>query len=482
MTRILLTMLALPAVALADEPKADKKAPKPLPIAELKRAEAVSFEKEILPILAAKCQACHAGKITEGKLDLSTYAAMMKGGATTGGVIAAGKSGESSLFLRSAHIRGPIMPPKNEGDPLSPQELALLKLWIDQGAKPPAVDAKITRTVTLSLPPAMVKPVRAVAINADKTVVAAGRGNQVHLFDAKTGEFKATLVDPELKTPDGKPAAAAHISLVEAMAYSPDGKTLATGSFRELTLWDVTAGKPKARIGGFADRVVTIAFSPDGKLIATGGGAPTEDGEVKLFDAAGKLVTEFKNAHSDQVFGVSFSPDGKLLATGGADKFVKVFEVPAGKLVKSFEGHTNHVLDVGWTADGKKLVSCGADSDKMVKVWDYEKGEKLRDMTTHKNQTTRLVFVPKTATFITCGGDGGSNLWNADNGGNQKNFPGAKDFLYAVAVSGDGKVVAHGGEEGVVRLYNGDNGQLIKELLPAGESPKKIDPPTPPKK
>lgn len=483
MPRTLLALLLLPAVALADDPKDSKKAPpKPLPIAELKRTDTVTFEKEILPVFAAKCQACHAGKITEGKLDLSTYASMMKGGATTGGVISAGKSAESSIFLRSAHLKTPIMPPKNEGEPLSPQELALLKLWIDQGAKPPAVDSKITRTVTLSLPPAVVKPVRAVAITPDKTIVAAGRSNQVHLFDAKTGDFKTTLVDPELKTADGKPANAAHISLVEAMAYSPDGKTLATGSFRELTLWDTEKGTPKARITGFADKVVTIAFAQDGKTFATGGGAPTEDGEVKLFDATGKLITEFKNAHSDTVFGVCFSPDGKLLATGGADKFVKVFEVPAGKLVKTFEGHTNHVLDVGWTADGKKLVSCGADADKMVKVWDYEKGEKVRDMTTHKNQTTRLVFVPKTPTFITCGGDGGSNLWNADNGGNQKNFPGAKDFLYAVAVSTDGKIVAHGGEEGVVRLYNGDNGQLIKELLPAGEAPKKVDPPMPPKK
>jgi WD40 repeat protein len=476
MFRYLLPLLLLPAVSLADEPKADKKAPKPLPVAELKRTDAVSFEKEILPLFAAKCQACHAGKITEGKLDLSTYASMMKGGATTGGVLAAGKSGESSVFLRAAHIKGPIMPPKNEGEPFTAQELALLKLWIDQGAKPPAVDTKLTRTVTLSLPPALVKPVRAVAISPDKSVVAAGRGNQIHLFDGKTGEFKSTLTDPDLKTADGKPATAAHISLVESMAYSPDGKTLATGSFREMTLWDTATGKPKARVSGFADRVVAIAFAPDGNTIATGGGAPTEDGEVKLFNAAGKLISEVKNAHSDQVFGVCFSPDGKLLASGGADKFVKVFEVPAGKLVKSFEGHTNHVLDVGWTADGKKLVSCGADSDKMVKVWDYEKGEKLRDVNAHKLQATRLVFIPKTPNFITCGGDGGSTQWSADNGNNMRAFAGAKDYLYAVAVSTDGKLVAHGGEEGVVRLYNGDNGTLIKELLPAGVSPKKDEP------
>ena len=121
------------------------------------------------------------------------------------------------------------------------------------------------------------------------------------------------------------------------MAYSPDGKTLATGSFRELTLWDADKGEPRKRITGFADRVVAVTYSSDGKYIATGGGAATEDGEVKLFTAAGDPVAEFKNAHTDTVFGVSFSPDGKLLATAAADKFVKVFEVATGKVKAKHE-------------------------------------------------------------------------------------------------------------------------------------------------
>jgi WD40 repeat protein len=458
-------LLLAPALAVAaDDPK-PKPAAKPIALVDLKRTDAVSYDKEIAPLFAAKCQACHTGKITEGKLDLGTYAALMKGG-ESGAVVVPNRSSESRLFRLAGHVGKPIMPPKGDGEPFTSQELSVLKLWIDQGAKPPAVDQKTTRAVVLSLPAAVVKPVRAVAISPDKTIVAAGRGNQIHLFDGKTGEFKKTLTDATLKTAEGKPANSAHISLVESMAYSPDGKTLATGSFREVTLWDLEKGEPRKRVGGFADRVVAIAYSPDGKLIATGGGAPTEDGEVKLFNADGTPASEFKNVHSDTVFGVSFHPDGKLLATASADKFVKVFEVPSGKLAKSFEGHTNHVLDVGWTSDGKKLVSCGADTDKMVKVWDYEKGEKVRDMTTNQKQATRLSFVPKTAQFLLCGGDGGAKVWNADNGGQMRNFDGGKDFLYAVAVSGDGKLVATGGEEGVVRLYNGENGQLIKQLLP----------------
>src|SRR5439155_26881154 len=149
-----------------------------------------------------------------------------------------------------------------------------------------------------------------------------------------------TLVDPNVKTADGKAVPAAHLSLVESLAFAPDGKTLASGSYQEVKLWDPESGALKQTIPGFVAQVVALAYSPDGKYLATGGGAPTEDGEVKILAATGKPVLDLKAPHSDTVFGVSFSPDLTKLATCGADKFVKVWEVPSGKFLKSFEGHT----------------------------------------------------------------------------------------------------------------------------------------------
>lgn len=437
---------------------------KPIDIAELKREEPISYEKEVLPIFEAKCTVCHSGSLLEGDYDMGTHAAVMKGG-KRGKVVIPGKADESLLWLFSSHRKGPIMPPKSERNPLDSKEVAILKLWIDQGAKGPAVDERKRHQVVLSLPPVLVNPVRAVNFSPSAEVVAAGRGNQIHLFESKTGDFQATLSDPELKTADGKPANAAHISLVESMAYSPDGKTLASGSFGEVALWDVESGKLKKRIDGFADRVVTLDFNPDGTILAAGGGAPTEDGEVKLIKVEdGSIITDLPECHSDTVFGVRFSADGKLLATCGADKFVKVFEIPSGKLVKSFEGHTNHVLDVGWTPDGKKLASAGA--DYMIKIWDFEKGEKIRDIKGPDKQYTRLSFVGNTPTFLTAGGDANVRLYNADNGGQVRAFGGSEDFLYAVAANKDGTLVAAGGEEGLIRIYNGGNAQLIKAVIP----------------
>jgi len=461
--------LVSPAFTLAQEKK-DAKV-EPIPEVRLNRTDPVVYEKEIEPIFANKCFVCHSGKELNGKLDLSAYEKLMKGG-KHGPPIAAGKASESYLYKLASRQMKPTMPPKDEV-PLNPNELALLKLWIDQGAKPPVGMGLVRPKVVLSVPPAVVKPVRGIAVSPSNKTVAAGRGNQVHLFK-DTGEFVKTLTDQSVKTADGKPVSAAHLSLVESLAYSTDGKTLASGSYQEVKLWDAETGALKQTVTGFADRVVAIHFSADGKYFATGGGAPTEDGEVKIFDVAGKPVIDIKPSHSDTVFGVCFSPDSTKLATCGADKFVKVWEVPTGKLLKSFEGHTHHVLDVGWRPDGKFLASGGADNS--VKVWDYEKGEQSRTINAHQKQVTRLVFVGKSNTFLTASGDQTVKLWNVENGGNQKNYGGGTDFLYAVAASTDGKLVAAGGEEGVLRLYNGDSQALIKAVYPPGEEPKKEEP------
>src|SRR5262249_52160473 len=169
---------------------------------------------------------------------------------------------------------------------------------------------------------------------------------------------------------------------------------------------------------------------------------------------------------SDTVFGVCFSPDDKMLASCGADKFVKTFEASSGKFLKSFEGHTHHVLAVGWKGDGKLLGSAGADT--VVKGWDYGKGGQVGTINAATKQVTCLRFIGKSNLFVTCSGDQSIRVWNADNGGNTRNFTGSGDFLYTVGVSDDGAVVAAGGQEGVVRLYNGRTGALIKALVPPG--------------
>ena len=435
----------------------------------LDRKAPVLYDKDIEPVLVNKCMFCHSGNLKEGKLDMATYETLIKGG-KRGASIVPGNSGQSLLTKLCGKTERPLMPPKNE-EPLKPEELALIKLWIDQGAKAPATVREKPKVI-VGLPPASVQPVRGIAVSPDKATIAASRGNQIHIYDAGSGAYIRSLVDPDLKTPDKKQAVkAAHLSLVESLAYSPDGKYIASGSFQEVILWDAATGQLRTRFTGYADRVVTLDFSHDSKLLAAGGGAPTEDGEVKVYEVpSGKQILDLKNGHSDTVYGVCFSPDDKMLATCAADKFVKTWEMPSGKFIKAFEGHTHHVLDVGWSPDGKLLASAGADN--VVKVWDFEKGEQVRTINAHNKQVTRLVFVGKKNEFITCSGDQQVRKYRTD-GGNAGNYAGGTDYLYAVGVSPDGSVVAAGGQEGVVRVYDA-GGKLLKTLAPPGaEAPPK---------
>jgi WD40 repeat protein len=471
--RHLLSLVAILVLSVCLANADDKKAVQPIKVVALERKKPVLYDKDVEPILVNKCIFCHSGNLKEGNLDLNTYEGLVKGG-KRGSAIVAG-NGEKSLLYRSAgRMEKPFMPPpRSDNETLTPEELALVKLWIDQGARAPA-GVREKPKILVSAPPTTVHPIRAIVISPDKSALIASRGNEIHVFDAGSGKYIRSLVDPGLMTADKKPLKAAHLSLVESLAYSPDGKYIASGAFQEVVLWDAQTGQLRQRLGGFAERVVALAFSHDGKLLATGGGAPTEDGEIKIFDVqSAKELKDIKNGHSDTVLGVAFSPDDKVLATCGADKFVKTFEVSDGKFIKAFEGHTHHVLDVDWQANGKQLASAGADN--LIKIWDYEKGEQVRTIAGHTKQVTRLKFIGKTPQFVTCSGDQTVRYWNADNGGTVRNFAGSNDYLYAVGVSNDGAIVASGGEEGVIHLYNGTNAQLVKTLVPPGvpEAPPK---------
>lgn len=213
----------------------------------------------------------------------------------------------------------------------------------------------------------------------------------------------------------------------------------------------------------------TLAFSPDGKTLATGSGEPSRSGELKQWDVkTGALLREFKNAHSDTVQSVAFSGDGSRLASGAADKFVKVWTVADAKLLKSFEGHTHHVLGVSLKRDGRIVVSAGADNS--VKVWSLVTGEVVRTIKGFDKEATSIGHVGVGDQFVATGGDGKVRLIN-EGGGDVRSFAGAKDFVYAAAATPDGKVVVAGGQDGVVRVWNGATGTSLANFEPPATTP-----------
>ncbi len=446
--------------ASAQEGEAKKKDLPPIAEVKIDHKGPVDFAKEIWPIFESKCAFCHSGNVKEGQYDMGTPDALIKGG-KRGVAVVPGKPEESHVYTLSARKKKPFMPLKSE-EPFTPQELALVKLWIDQGAKMPTT-TRVKPKVVISAPPKTVQPIHGVVLSTDKKTVFAAVANRIVEVDVAGGKITRALRDEQLPPEKDPLRAPAHLSLIESLALSPDGNTLASGAYQEVVLWDTKTGKIKHRLKDFAERVVALAFSPNGQFLATGGGAPTEEGEIRVFEVAtGKETMKLKAPHSDTVFGVAFSPDGKILASCGADKFLKTWEVPTGKMLKSFEGHTHHVMDVAWKSDGKTIATAGA--DQVIKVWNYESGEQARTIPGHVKQVTRLQFIGTKPEVATCSGDQTVRMWNVDNGSSIRNFGGSTDFLYSVAVSPDGTIVAAGGEEGTLRIYNGTNGQLLKSV------------------
>ena len=212
------------------------------------------------------------------------------------------------------------------------------------------------------------------------------------------------------------------------------------------------------------DAVTALAFSPDGAILATGSGRPSRSGEIKLWNTAdGALVREFAAPHSDAVTALEFSRKGDMLASGATDRFVKVHSVADGKHVKSFEGHTGHVLGVAWQANGRRLSSAGADN--AIKVWDVVTGEQQRTINGGKKEVTAVKFVAPGEEVVACSGDPTVRLYNAGNGGTVREFPGAADFVQAVAVGPTALAAAC--QDGKLRLWTLADGKLLHTLEPS---------------
>ena len=245
------------------------------------------------------------------------------------------------------------------------------------------------------------------------------------------------------------------------VASLPDGqwltcqeKSLLTWNPKASWEWAQTIGKiddPKALI----DRVTALAFSPNGTVLATGSGSPSRSGELKFWRVAdGSLLLEVEDAHSDTIVGLEFSPDGRYVATASTDRFSKVFQVSDGSQVAAFEGHTSHVLDVSWRADGLVLATAGA--DKVIKLWDFEEKRQLKTIDGYNQEITSVAFADTAETLVTSSGDKTVRF-------GKERFDG-KEFVYASAMSQDGQWIVAGTQDSVVRVWQAKDKKLVQEF------------------
>jgi hypothetical protein len=208
-------------------------------------------------------------------------------------------------------------------------------------------------------------PVSSLAFSPDGTRLAVGfGGDPPELRDGRTGALLKVRTVRLNQGADATGAAIPDRRSTRCLTFSADGKVLAVGRGGDVHLWDVEAGKQQRLLKAHGDAVQALAYSPDGKTLATAG----RDNIIKLWDTETWAERSVLRGHTKDVRALAFSPDGTRLASAGSDALVIVWETAAGKEEGRLTGHTGAVLSVAYSGDGKRLAT-GSD-DATLRLWD----------------------------------------------------------------------------------------------------------------
>ncbi|MCF3570105.1 serine/threonine protein kinase [Planktothrix agardhii 1806] len=249
-----------------------------------------------------------------------------------------------------------------------------------------------------------------------------------------------------------------HSSSVTSVAFSPDSRTLASGSWdRTIKLWDVHSQGQIATLTGHSDFVRSVAFSPDGRKLASG----SEDKTIKLWDvhSQGKIAT--LTGHSNHVPSVAFSPDGQTLASGSY-KTIKLWDVQSQGKIATLTEHSNWVRSVAFSPDGRTLAS--GSEDNTIKLWDVQSQGQIATLTGHSRWVRSVAFSPDGRTLASGSDDKTIKLWDVHSQSQIATLTGHSNYVCSVAFSPDGRTLASGSDDKKIKLWDVQSQREIATL------------------
>ncbi len=260
---------------------------------------------------------------------------------------------------------------------------------------------------------------------------------------------------------------AGHTGLVGAVAYSPDGSRIVSGSGTRflsgsedntLKVWDAVSGAELATLTGHTGHVQAVAYSPDGSRIVSGSG----DNTLKIWDAVSGAELLTLSGHTDSVYAVAYSPDGNRIVSGSGDNTLKVWHADTGAELAALTGHTSHVQAVAYSPDGSRIASASGDST--LKVWDAAAGTELAALSGHTDHVTAVAYSPDGSRIASGSWDNTLKIWDAVSGAELATLSGHTKPVLTVAYSPDGTCIASGSDDYTVRVWDAANGAELATL------------------
>jgi WD40 repeat protein/serine/threonine protein kinase len=296
-----------------------------------------------------------------------------------------------------------------------------------------------------------------VAFSPDGRFIATGsKDKSVRIWEVATGEEWRQLREAAKNWVGAMP-----------VAYSPDGRFLVSGNSEKLVkLWEVATSRELWSVDPNAGELAGVAVSPDGRIIAAGGGART----VVLVSAAdGRLIRTLEGMES-KIRDIAFSADGRLVVAGGEDRVVRVWDVATGHSTNSFKDRTGWWRATAMTRDGKLIVAA---SDKELRIFEVATGQLVRVLKGHDSNIRSVAFTPDGRHIVSGAEDKTVRLWETATGREVRVMRGHDKHVYAVAVSPDGRFAASGGEDRTIKLWK------LWDDAPAPQAPRSSVPTEP---